>query len=160
MFHRPLTGNFRASWGPHICGLSLISFPGLQATIKMAFYSSHNGVSIQKRLQSCWMKSFFPSSLIIKKSIKRSPFWTGQKVKMRVKATLTWWHNLQSFSCIAIFLIVLPWIWTCSSRPHLLCRPMPVRQEVGPHLGANSFSTDVYRLVRNHKITEHLKRIS
>lgn len=131
---------FSRSWGHNQDGILLFARRG--------FHSSFF-------LLGWWMKSFFPSSLIIKK-LKAQPFLKRSKSLNEVKQ-----QTFSTFSYVAVFLIVLPRIWTpSSSRPHLLCRPMPVRQEVGPHLAANSFSTDVYRLVPNHKIPKHLKRIT
>lgn len=112
------------------CGLKLISFPGLEAVIRTVFYSLHYRVSFQIFYRAGeWCKLF-------QKPTKWSPLWIGQKVKVRFSSNLAWWHNLQLFSYMAVFLIVVPWIWTSSrhaGRTQVLCSPMPVRQEVGTH---------------------------
>lgn len=91
---RPRTAYLRAqlnifsrSWGHNQDGNQFFS--------QRAFHSNI--------LQGGWMKSFFPSSLIVKKRSKKcSPFlYTGQKVQGRLSGTVVQWHHLPSVSHIA-----------------------------------------------------------
>lgn len=94
------------------------------------------------------VKEAFFQTVKLSQRKKHSPLRHGQNVKMRLSCKFfdDIMCNLFSLQSCPESELVLVGLTSCAG----IC----LGQEVGPHLGANWFSTDVYRPVQNHKITK------